>query len=67
MLLGLLLVMLLVLKDWVTGLTNWIGRIIRGWWNRGRSRSKKKRAHRKAARVKRKAAQVQRKANLNPS
>jgi hypothetical protein len=54
-LLALLFVMLLVLKDWVTGLTNWLGRILRGWWNRGRSWSKKKAGERKARRPPKKA------------
>jgi hypothetical protein len=47
-LLALLLVMLLVLKDWVTALANWLGRILRRWWDRGWSWSKRKRAQRKA-------------------
>jgi hypothetical protein len=65
-LLALLLVMLLVLKDWVTGLTNWMGRIIRGRWDRLWSWSKKKRAHRKARRAQKKARRAQKKANPDP-
>jgi hypothetical protein len=61
-LLALLLVMLLVLKDWVIGLTNWMGRIIRGPWNRLWSWYKKKRVQRKARRAQRKARRAQRKA-----
>lgn len=50
-LLGLLLVLLFVLKDWITGLTQWLGRVVRTGWKRGRSWSKKKRAQAKARRV----------------
>ena len=45
--LALLFVLLLVLKDWVIGITNWLGRILRRGWNRGLSWYKRKADERK--------------------
>jgi len=55
-LLALLLVLLLVLKDWIIGITNWLGRILRNSWNRGRSWYKRRADERKVKREKSSAA-----------
>lgn len=50
-LLVLLFVMLFLLKDWLKTFTNWLGRILRGWWDRGWSWVMRKRAQRKTRNV----------------
>jgi hypothetical protein len=51
-LLALLFVLLLVLKDWIIGIINWLGKILHKSWNRGRSWYKKRAVERKGNREK---------------
>jgi hypothetical protein len=67
--LSLLFVLLLVLKDWVVGITNWLGRMARRGWNRCRSLYWTKAAERKIKRktgVKRKRS-TRRKSRAAPA